>query len=188
MQRRYPWWLYFLERTRQNKLGTSEIAIFFRQDNESMAFRRILTRGNLEICYWQWFYAFGRSCLHFKSMGLEMPIFFTNKMLTFENYSSDLVVFDTLRLKRPPLLLLTKCIDFYEASKTDTINLKPELTTATMQVQGQPDRYHLPLFLKNGVFWWHGKNQYSPREFNVSAFKKNQLLYYPPWWERDIKV
>lgn len=40
------------------------------------------------------------------------------------------------------------CIDFYEASKTDTTNLKPELTTATMQVQEQTDRYPLPLFFK----------------------------------------
>lgn len=61
-------------------------------------------------------------------------------------------MFDTLRLKRSPRLLLTKCIDVYESSKTDKTNLKPELTTATMQVQGQSDRYPLPLFLKNGVF------------------------------------
>lgn len=51
-----------------------------------------------------------------------------------------------MRLKRSPHLLLKKCIDVYEASKTDTTNLKPELTTATMQVQGQPNRYPPPSF------------------------------------------
>lgn len=32
--------------------------------------------------------------------------------------------------------------------------------------------------LSNEVLWWHCRNQYSPRQSNVSAFEQNHLLYF----------